>query len=132
MRNYDEKIFYFATVYPWLFTGEKPDLDHILPQTKANRIRCPHFIDSILNLRPLKHGDHMNHRPRGYTYFHADIYEKILEASFYLRGVLNCDMYSGAADILAAIDEAENFYCGITQQKKGAYTEIFLDTMKKT
>lgn len=131
MKNYDEKIFYFSAKWPEVFLGEKVDLDHVLPQTKENRKQYPLFIDSILNLRPLRHGDHMNKRPVGFMHFEAEIYEKILSSHEYLCQVLNCETKTALIDIDGAIEEIEEIYKNLTEWEQGAYTEVVKEFMEE-
>lgn len=131
MKNYEEKIFYFSAKWPEVFLGEKVDLDHVFPQTKANRKLYPLFIDSILNLRPLRHGDHMNKRPVGFRYFESEIYEKILNSYEYLSKVLNCETKACLIDIDGAIEEIEEIYKNLTGWGKGAYTKVIQEFMEE-
>ena len=70
MKNYEQKFKYLANRQNWLCPiglkkyGRKDpvhDLHHrICHNTKLNRKKYPLFIDSMLNLQPVNHDNHLN------------------------------------------------------------------------
>jgi len=102
--------YFFATDY----NDEKIDLDHIL--SSKYRSQFPYFIDSILNLRALRHSVHLNDRPPS-TLFNgclltdreAAIYESILEENDYYRRLVNMIMINDY-ELTGAIEEINQIF----------------------
>ena len=88
MNNYKHKFLYLAERQDWQCPIAKKygysrictELHHKLHNTKTNRKKYPHFIDSMLNLVAVNHDYHMEHPSYAkVNYILADKYEEFLK-----------------------------------------------------